>query len=311
MGDVRDHVVDGPSVSLEHARRLHEVETACRLLAAPAEPGRSVDEIRGWFLQSPAFERRRLWLAAGGAAWLSCRADGTGNAQVMMVPGRRGVGVGSRLFAAVVAHARTAGARTLLGLCDDEASVRFLERRGCRRGRSFLRQVLELDGAPGAPDPAALSWRDGAPEALLPSYAVARNAINDAPSDEAEAWEWSGERVREIERAVAARGRETHVTVLLDGDRVVAFTELRVSRAEGAVASTEDTAVLPAYRGRGLATRLKAASLRELRIRRPDVRRVTTTNEVTNAPMLAVNRKEGFVPVATRTQMRLDLGSDG
>jgi RimJ/RimL family protein N-acetyltransferase len=66
--------------------------------------------------------------------------------------------------------------------------------------------------------------------------------------------------------------------------------------------------VLPGYRGRGLAARLKAASLRELRIHRPDVRRVTTTNEVTNAPMLAVNRKAGFVPVATRAQMRLDLG---
>lgn len=97
-------------------------------------------------------------------------------------------------------------------------------------------------------------------------------------------------RIRDLERALAARDRELHVTVLLDGDRVVAFTEPRVSRAENAVAFTDETAVIPAYRGRGLAKRLKAASLRDLAVRRPDVRLVTTTNEATNAPMLAVNR---------------------
>jgi hypothetical protein len=69
-----------------------------------------------------------------------------------------------------------------------------------------------------------------------------------------------------------------------------------------------DTAVVPAYRSRGLAKRLKAAFPRGLSTHRPGVRLVTAATEVTNAPLLAVDRAASLVPVATRTQTRLDLG---
>ncbi|GLY88662.1 GNAT family N-acetyltransferase [Actinoallomurus iriomotensis] len=303
--------IDGRSVSLDDARRMFEVEASCLRLAAPGEPARPAEEIHAWFRHPPAWERRELWLTDGAAAWLSCRDDGNGTAHVMVAPGRRGAGLGSSLLASVVARARSAGITTLLGMCDDDASVRFMRGRGARPGRSLVRQVLDLRQTrrpePSAGDLTVASWWREAPESLLTSYATAHNAINDAPGDEAELWEWTAERVRESERAVAARGLEMPVTVLLDGDRVVAFTELRLSPAAGAVAWTGETAVVPDRRGRGVAKRLKAASLRELSARRPDVRLVTTTNEATNEPMLAVNRAAGFVPVATRTQVRLDL----
>lgn len=178
---------------------------------------------------------------------------------------------------------------------------------------TFVRQALKRDDERGMEDHlavgelTAMSWRGSVPEALLSSYAVAQNAINDAPSDEADTFQWSARSVRDFEKAVAARNREMHVTVLLDGDQVVAFTEIRVSRQEHAVAFTEDTAVRRDYRGRGPAKRLKAASLREPARHRPDVRYVTTTNESSNAPMLAVNRAAGFIPVATRRQIGRDI----
>jgi mycothiol synthase len=288
-----------------------------RVLAAPDEPGRSAGEIQGWFRHPPATAHRRLWLTGGdaGAAWLSWRTAGTANARLMVRPGRRREGRGMRLLADLVACARSEGVRTVLGMCDDEESVRFLAARGGRPGHTFVRQSLAFDRPPrpdGRPGDGLVlrSW-GSVPGELLASYAVARGAINDAPADEAEVREWTGERVRDLERAIAARGHETHVTVILDGDRVVAFTELRVSAERDAVAHTEETAVLRAYRGRGLARQVKAASLRGLAFRRPDVHRVVTTNEVTNAPMLAVNRRLGFVPVATRTQVRLDLAPIG
>jgi len=50
---------------------------------------------------------------------------------------------------------------------------------------------------------------------------------------------------------------------------------------------------------------LKAASHAALSTHRPGVRLVTAA---TKAPLLAVDRAASRVPVATRTQTRLDLG---
>ena len=47
---------------------------------------------------------------------------------------------------------------------------------------------------------------------------------------------------------------------------------------------------------------MKAANLRALIDRRPQVTRVTTWNAEVNAPMLRVNRAMGFAPVGTLTQ---------
>ena len=77
--------------------------------------------------------------------------------------------------------------------------------------------------------------------------------------------------------------------------------------AQGAVASTEDTATVAARRGRGLAGWVKAESLRRLRADRPDVRHVTTTNAAGNEPILALNRRLGFERVAVATTASVSL----
>lgn len=91
-----------------------------------------------------------------------------------------------------------------------------------------------------------VAWADGAPADLLATYARARGAIDDAPHAEGDEWHWTPDVVRDIEAATRARGRTLIVHAVLDGSRkVVAFTELRVSRHAGAVGATEDTAVTP------------------------------------------------------------------
>lgn len=298
---------------------FHRVQVACQRHVAPAEPIRTEDEEVGWFRHPPGEDTRSLWIAMDGAgdpvggAWLSGAAGAAANADLLVSPGQRQTGVGGRLLSAVRDAAQAAGTVTVFGMCADPDSRRFLESRGTVAGRSLLRQVLRLtDLPPRPPLPPAdgvevLNWTGATPDELLVSYAEARNAINDAPSDEAEHEFWTPGRVRELERAIAGRGARLHVTVLLRGDAVVGFSELRVAAASGAVASTEDTAMIAAERGRGLGRRLKVASLAALRAARPDVSMITTTNESTNASMLAINRSVGFVPVVTRTRMRLDL----
>jgi mycothiol synthase len=52
---------------------------------------------------------------------------------------------------------------------------------------------------------------------------------------------------------------------------------------------------------------VKTESLRLLAADRPGVTRVVTTNAATNAPMLAVNRRLGFVPVTVWTGTLLSV----
>ena len=153
------------------------------------------------------------------------------------------------------------------------------------------------------------SWSGAAPESLVVSYARVREAINDAPSTTEEDWApWDVSRVRDQERWIELRGREMRVTVALAGvGDVAAFTELRVSRADGAVADTQDTAVVRSHRGKGLARWVKAESLRLLAADRPDVALVGTTNAEENAAMRHVNELLGFVPVAAHTTCVLRL----
>jgi hypothetical protein len=152
---------------------------------------------------------------------------------------------------------------------------------------------------PAAPPPARypqLSWIGPVTHHQLDSYATAPDAIRDAPaSDGVTLDEWTPSMVRATEESVAAAGRQLRVTAALDGaGSVVAFTVIRVSPEPGTTASTDDTAVVRAHRGRGLAARVKVESLRLLVADRPDVALVTTTNAADNGPMLAVNRKLGF-----------------
>ena len=179
-----------------------------------------------------------------------------------------------------------------------------------REVRSLLRLPLgDRPASEAIPGYRLRRWVGAAPEAILASFARAREAVNDAPlASEHDCAVWDAARVRDLEETIVRRNRETRVTVALDeSDEVVAFTELRVSRAVGASAGTEDTAVVREHRRRGLARWVKLESLRHLQHERPDVRLVTTTNAEQNEAMLALNRSLGFSPVAVYTSSVLQV----
>jgi mycothiol synthase len=308
----------GSAISADDARQLHLVESECEHLVAPAFPVRSATDLLGWFAHPPTGARRQIWVCTDargeslGAAWLSSARAMPGQISVLVRPACRRQDVGTALLAEVTAHARNWGVTSLLGACADPDSLSFATTRGWVAGRSHVRQLfpLPLQNPPAVRPPAGLtveSWVGAAPADLLDSFALARNAINDSPADEDEDETWTAERVRDLEASVAARDSEQHVTVVLNGPEVVAFTEIRVSREAGSPAGTDDTAVVRAFRRRGVATWLKRESLQRLSAARPDVTQLTTVNESTNVGMLAVNRLLGGQPVWTRTQVRLDL----
>jgi GNAT superfamily N-acetyltransferase len=90
------------------------------------------------------------------------------------------------------------------------------------------------------------------------------------------------------------RGGEHFLVLLLDGDAVAGLCEATWSARFPDRMYQEYTAVARAWRGRGLAKGMKAAVLRLVRARHPEVRMASTGNSELNDPILAINRQLGF-----------------
>lgn len=88
--------------------------------------------------------------------------------------------------------------------------------------------------------------------------------------------------------------------VVLDGDAVVSFALISADR-DGRRAEHEMTGTLRAHRGRGLASLAKVAALRACRD--AGISRLTTSNDTTNAPMLAINDRLGYRPTVFSTRL--------
>jgi mycothiol synthase len=92
----------------------------------------------------------------------------------------------------------------------------------------------------------------------------------------------------------------------LDGDWI-GLTQLGF-RQETSIGSTWTTGVLAPYRDRGLALALKVHSLTAAKSRGCPV--VTTENHEDNAPMLAINRRLGFVPDPPQVRFQKPLRAE-
>jgi GNAT superfamily N-acetyltransferase len=272
---------------------------------------RSRPEFDGYLLHRAG--PRECWVYGAvpvGFADLGVNADaGLGRVlHLFVTPDRRRRGIGRALLTALSDRARELGLRRLIGSYADTTGREFAAATGARPGIVLRRSILRLPaGLPVTPVPGyrLRSWVGAAPDELLDSYVAARNAVNDAPG--IPQVRYDAEMIRKREAAQRRRGIQVRVTMALDrAGTVAAFTDLRVARGSD-VARTNETAVLAAHRGRGLARLVKAESLRLLAAERPDTTAVTTTNETSNAPMLAINEKLGFTPLIEYTDAVIDL----
>jgi mycothiol synthase len=300
----------------ELPEELHELMAVCHAEENAEEPYRSRADTEAYLRNPPESESRHYWIAetadgcVGFAQLGVLQRTSRGGTGLLVHPDHRRQGHGSLLLDAVLEQARLLGARSLVGAHAIEAGSRFAAAVGAvasyREVRSLLRLPLDKEIRP-VDGYAVQSWVGATPPELLESYARAREAINDAPDGFDDREVWSPEFVRDLEATVERRGRDMRVTIALDErSEVVAFTELRVSRTEGALAGTEDTAVVAAHRRRGLARWVKVESLRRLQHDRPDVPLVTTSNAENNHAMLGLNRAIGFSQVAVQTICTLE-----
>jgi GNAT superfamily N-acetyltransferase len=299
------------SASEEELAAVHELLRACHEEISPLVPYRSPAETVGFLRFPPTDEDRPAWVVVDNGslcAFAAVRRERTAASawlDLHVHPAYRRRGAGSALLEAARSFARASDIGTLLGHYASAEAAGFCRLVGAAEGQRDVRSVAGCDQPLPVPSPVPgyrlVRWTGTCPEHLLDSYAQARTSINDAPHADADDENWNPRRVRDLETVMARRGRETRVTAAVDGDTVVAFTEIRVSPPPSSIASIEDTAVAREHRRIGLASWIKADSLATLRSQRSDVGYVTTSNAFENRPIRTINQRLGFVPAVLWT----------
>ena len=208
-------------------------------------------------------------------------------------PEYRRRGAGRALLAASTEHLTRIGVRRMRTWALAQ-SLDFARKRGFEISREARYSSLETRLAPPAP-PAPPGVRLMPLSALdsRETYAAHAAATADEPGDVAsdalsydtwryEVWENVG---LDKEASLAA----------VVGSTVVAFT---LVKRDGERMWSDMTATLPEHRGRGLARLVKSVALQRAAERGVTV--AYTSNDESNAPMLAINARLGYRPVASQ-----------
>ncbi len=247
---------------------------------------------------------------------------------VSVRPAHRRRGIGALLLADLEQRARAAG-RSVLQVSSQVAAgrvdpaVSFAAAHGYAAGLVELRNdldvtpgeidqvltLLEAEAAamPGAGDYQLVTWWDQVPLAWVDERArVQARMSSDAPAGDLHLVEevWDAGRMREYFAVARAQGRRVVETLAVHRPTgsIAAYSDLAMPAQTPDLAYQWDTLVLREHRGRRLGQLVKAANLRALLGRMPQVTRVATWNAEVNAPMLRVNRAMGFRTVGTMTE---------
>lgn len=223
-------------------------------------------------------------------------------AGVVVAPEHRREGLGSELWSALESHLDAIGATVVRSQGDDETARGFAESRGFRQTGTHT--ILSLDLAsvePPASMPPELSVAPFAAFADDPEgvYAVDFATMQDEPGDH----DFGGMTLEDwVRETYDHPSFDTELSqVVCVGDEPVGTSLIYADRSTGR-AVHGGTGVLASHRGRGLGLLLKRVVL--ARAREVGIGRVFTANDETNAAMLAINRRLGFAPFATRTAWR-------
>ena len=244
---------------------------------------------------------------------------------VAVHPEQRRRGVGTAIVEKMGERATTDGRRTLNTIVDvpvapvvQDASTPFARSTGFEQTLTGNLRRLRLPFDPvrrdelraivahasDAGDYRTLAFVAPWPEEFLDEHcALLRVMSTDEPAGDGErqAEFWDAERLRENDELYAAREATVLAAVAqhVPSGRLVACTEISVSKDSPGEAWQQITVVHPDHRGHRLGLAVKLANLDLLAERTPDVRMVQTGNASVNKPMIAVNEMMGFEVLST------------
>ncbi|GGS08027.1 N-acetyltransferase [Micromonospora fulviviridis] len=264
---------------------------------------RGVESTRRMIAQPPPGEDWAAWVAETDGqvvGWVSAyRNIQTSTANVGEIstlhvhPAHRLRGLGTALLDAALAHLRLLDAKRLL-TWSQPGSLPFARRHGFTPSRELRYSALDLRPAPPMPEPPP-------GVRLLPAADVDPREVHrvdaessldepgDVPTDALGYDTWHHEVWDNL-------GLDRDASTLAEVDGTLAAVSL--VKRDGDRMWSDFTGTVPQHRGRGLARLAKQAALH--RAATSGVRTAYTSNDEANAPMLAVNARLGYRPVASQ-----------
>ena len=215
----------------------------------------------------------------------------------LVVPGRRGGGIGDELRAVLERWVAERGVTELEGPVaeDDDGSIAWAAARGYTEAGRNSRMVLDLTAieAPAVEPPPGIelvTWAER-PDLSQGLWEVAREAAPDIPGEEEtdvgglEEW---------LDRDMRGSGdRPEAVFVAVEDGEVLGYAKLAFSDETSERAFHDLTGVKRVHRGRGIAGLLKVTQIAWAK--ENGFSTLQTSNEVRNAPIRHLNQKHGYV----------------
>ncbi len=228
---------------------------------------------------------------------------------IAVLPGVRRRGIGERLLRAISGAATSAGKTELHIGCSESRpeGIDFLAHRGFSELERSKSVRLELEGvtAPSVVVPPGIEITTLAarPDLIEGVHAVALETFDDIPGgdDPMAAGDLAEFRARDVDRASIPKDA-FFVAIDPETGRAVGYASLLIVPGSTTTAWHDMTAVLGAYRGRGIARVLKHATIAWAIDH--GLTALETGNDEANAPMRAVNARLGYRPLPDEVTMR-------
>lgn len=220
---------------------------------------------------------------------------------VRVHPGYRNRGIGSALYRVGFEHVRSLGARQATSMFEEsEAGIAFATRRGWHEARAEELSLLDPRTVSERPDPAidVRAARDLDPREL---HRIDEETTRDMPAFE-QVYEIDFDEWCEFVWDNPLFTRDGSFGAVVDGR--VASISLLIANTEFGRGTNIFTGTSREHRGRGLALAVKLATTRWAA--ENGLTQIVTMNDETNAPMLAVNRRLGYVPCGRRVEYALE-----
>lgn len=311
---------------MDHVNRMHKEEL-------PEDPPFIVEDAVARMRALPSTWVAHFWLVREGAVvvaqarldWqeLESNREAAG-IDITVEPHLRRRGLATRLLALMLDMASAAGRPLLLTGTTNRLTggKHFLEHFGFEAGyEAHVNQltIADLDrglmadwcmaGAARAPDYALELWDGPVPEARLEAFADLANVMNTAPRGDLDIEDTNvtPQMIREGEACAFANGSRRLTTCArhVPTGELAGYTEFYWNPKRAAIVGQAATGVRQTHRNQGLGRWLKAANILAMQGENHEARFVRTGNADSNAPMLAINRRMGFVPFMT------DIGWQG
>ena len=289
--------VDPDSLTQADWTALNALMNRARAEAWPEDPPNPVEDTIKSLTNIPPFVHVSLWTLQRSQEWVAMAlanyAEMETNQhlmqfQIYIVPELRRQGIGTELLKLVAKAAQGANRSLLMAESDSMVSggAEFLQRIGAEMGLATSTNQLkmaDLDRAQlqqwqaraqeRAADLELGFWDDAYPEDEIDAVAKLLETMNTQPLDDMEIEDvaLTPDQIRQIETSLAARGIERWTMYARDpqNGEFAGYTEVFWRPSVPENLRQEATAVVPAYRNRGLGRLLKAAMLEKVLADRP------------------------------------------